>query len=141
MILGVLVAIWHTPSFLLSGTKQSTWDFWPFFLGVVAISVLLTAMFNDARGSLLVAFLFHAQLNNPIWPDAQPWDMWLFVVAAVVVIVVKRKTMLDRDHGVTGILLPGNMPENGGHDNSLAHHDADDHPPVPDRRRDPAKPE
>jgi membrane protease YdiL (CAAX protease family) len=116
LVLGLLVAIWHTPSFLLSGTKQSTWDFWPFFLGVVAISVLITAMFNDARVSLLVAFLFHAQLNNPIWPDAQPWDMWLFVAAAVVVIVVKRKTMLDRDHAVTAILLAGQRPVNGGDD-------------------------
>ncbi|WP_262107928.1 CPBP family intramembrane glutamic endopeptidase [Arthrobacter sp. Marseille-P9274] len=104
LLLGLLVAIWHTPSFLLSGTKQSEWEFLPFFFGVVAISVILTPMFNAARGSLLVAFLFHAQMNNPVWPDAQPWDMWLFVTAALVVAVVNRKALFDRSMGATGIL-------------------------------------
>ena len=50
---------------------------------VVAISVILTPMFNAARGSLLVAALFHAQMNGPAWPDAQPWDMLGFVLVAV----------------------------------------------------------
>ena len=67
------MALWHTPSFLLSGTKQSAWDFWPFFFGIVAISVILTAMFNAARGSLLVAFLCpRAGTNNPaIWESGR----------------------------------------------------------------------
>ncbi len=105
VVLGVIIAFWHAPSFLLSGTKQAAWDFWPFFFGIVAISVILTAMFNASRGSLLVAFLFHAQLNHPIWPDAQPWDMWLFVAAAVVVAVLNRKAMLDRGRAATGIVV------------------------------------
>ena len=75
LIVGVVSAIWHTPAFLMSGTKQSAWSFWPFFFGVVAIGVILTPMFNAAGGSLLVAVLFHAQMNGPAWPDAQPWDM------------------------------------------------------------------
>ncbi|MFJ2031065.1 type II CAAX prenyl endopeptidase Rce1 family protein [Streptosporangium sp. NPDC087985] len=111
LLLGLLVAVWHTPSFLLSGTKQSAWAFWPFFFGVVAISVILTPMFNAARGSLLVSFLFHAQMNNPVWPDAQPWDMYLFVATAVVVAVVNRKALLDRGTAVTAILAPGDEPD------------------------------
>ena len=72
LIIGVVWAVsWHTPAFFLSGTKQSAWSFGPFFLGVVAISVILTAMFNSSRGSLLIAVLFHAQINGPAWPDAQ----------------------------------------------------------------------
>jgi membrane protease YdiL (CAAX protease family) len=114
LLLGVVVALWHTPSFLLSGTKQSAWDFWPFFFGIVAISVILTAMFNAARGSLLVAFLFHAQMNNPVWPDAQPWDMWLFVATAVVVAVVNRKAMLDRGTAATAIRAPHGTPALAG---------------------------
>jgi len=106
LLLGLVVAVWHTPSFLLSGTKQSSWAFWPFFFGVVAISVILTPMFNGSRGSLLVAFLFHAQLNNPVWPDAQPWDMGLFVAVAVVVAVTNRKAMLNRGSAVTDVLRP-----------------------------------
>lgn len=104
LVLGLVVAFWHTPAFLLSGTKQSAWAIGPFFLGVVAISVILTPMFNAAHGSLLVAALFHAQMNNPIWPDAQPWDMWVFVAVAVVVAVVNRKALLDRDTAATAIV-------------------------------------
>lgn len=106
LLLGLVVAVWHTPAFLMSGTKQSAWAFWPFFFGVIAVGVTLTAMFNAARGSLLVAFFFHAQLNNPAWPDGQPWDMWLFVALAVVVVLVNHKALLDRSRATTAILDP-----------------------------------
>jgi membrane protease YdiL (CAAX protease family) len=110
LILGVVVAVWHIPSFFMSGTKQSAWALGPFFIGVVAVSVILTAMFNVSRGSLLVAVLFHAQLNGPVWPDAQPWDMYLFVVVAVVVVLVNRKAMLSRDAGATAVLIGSDEP-------------------------------
>jgi membrane protease YdiL (CAAX protease family) len=105
LIVGVVAAVWHTPAFLMSGTKQAAWNFWPFFFGVVAISVILTAMFNAAAGSLLVAVVFHAQMNGPAWPDAQPWDMLGFVLVALAVVWVNRGTMLDRTSGSTDVLL------------------------------------
>jgi len=105
LIVGVVAALWHTPAFLLSGTKQDSWSFGPFFVGVVAISVILTPMFNAARGSLLVAALFHAQMNGPAWPDAQPWDMLGFVLVAAVVVWVNRHTMLTRGTGATDIVM------------------------------------
>ncbi|MEO6956786.1 MAG: type II CAAX endopeptidase family protein [Antricoccus sp.] len=104
LILGLIAAVWHAPSFLLSGTKQSGWAFWPFFFGVIAISVILTVMFNASGGSLLIAFLFHAQVNGPFWPNGQPWDMWLFVAAAVVIAVVNRRRLLDRGQAVTSVV-------------------------------------
>jgi membrane protease YdiL (CAAX protease family) len=106
LIVGVVAAVWHTPAFLLSGTKQAAWSFGPFFLGVVAISVILTAMFNASRGSLLVAFLFHAQMNGPAWPDAQPWDMIGFCLVAAVVVLATRRSMLTRGSGATSVLMP-----------------------------------
>ena len=106
LVLGTVVAVWHAPAFLLSGTKQAAWAFWPFFFGVIAISVIVTAMFNAAGGSLLVAGLFHAQMNNPIWPDAQPWDNVFFVAVAIMVTVVGRRAMLDRTSAATCVLAP-----------------------------------
>jgi membrane protease YdiL (CAAX protease family) len=70
--LGVVWALWHVPAFFLSGTPQSNWSLPGFFVGCVALSLILTPMFNAARGSLLVAALFHFQVNGPAWPDAQP---------------------------------------------------------------------
>ena len=106
LIVGAVSALWHTPAFLLSGTKQSSWAIGPFLLGVIAISVILTAMFNTARGSLLVAALFHFQINGPAWPDAQPWDMYLFAVVAVLVVILNRGAMLSRDGAATEVLTP-----------------------------------
>lgn len=42
------------------------------FIGNVTLAVLVTPIFNSARGSLLRPMLFHWQLINPVWPDAQP---------------------------------------------------------------------
>ncbi len=106
LILGTIWMIWHAPAFLLSGTPQSGWDFAPFFLGGIAISLVMTAIFNGSHGSLLLPFLLHFQLNNPIWPDAQPWDSYLLAALAVVVVVLNRRTMFKRDAGVTQILMP-----------------------------------
>lgn len=75
LILGVIWGFWHLPAFLLSGTPQSTWSFTPFFAGSVAVSVIVTTLFNKSHGSILLPIIFHFQLNNPIWPDAQPYDM------------------------------------------------------------------
>ena len=111
LVIGAVAALWHTPAFLMSGTKQAAWDYWPFFFGVVAISVILSPMVNAAQGSLLVAALFHAQVNGPAWPDAQPWDMLGFVIVAVAVVVLNRRDMLTRGAGTTDVLL---APAAGG---------------------------
>lgn len=103
VVLGLIWGIWHLPAFLASGTPQSGWSFTPFLAGAVAVSVILTAVFNATRGSLLWAALFHFQLNNPISPDGQPWDMALFGLAAIVVVILNRGTMLKRGTGVTQI--------------------------------------
>lgn len=105
LILGLIWAAWHIPSFLLSGMPQSGWSAAPYFLGIVAISVILTPFFNSARGSLLVAVLYHFQVMNPIFPDAQPWDNILWIAVAVVVVVLNRRKMFRREEGVTEVLM------------------------------------
>ncbi|MBK1693045.1 CPBP family intramembrane glutamic endopeptidase [Ectothiorhodospira mobilis] len=81
LILGIIWGVWHTPAFLLSGTEQSAWAFLPFFTGTIALSVIVTPLFNDARGSILLPALFHFILINPAWPDAQPYDTYLLGLA------------------------------------------------------------
>ena len=100
LILGVIWGLWHFPAFLLSGTPQSAWSFTPFFVGSVAVSVILTQLFNASGGSILLPALFHFQLINPIWPDAQPYDTILFVVAAVLVVWLNRKKMFTKEAGI-----------------------------------------
>ncbi|PZX46812.1 hypothetical protein LY56_01021 [Roseinatronobacter thiooxidans] len=104
LVVGVFWALWHVPAFFLDGTPQSGWDVMPFVIGAIGVSIILTAFFNAARGSILVAILFHWQLNMPMWPDAQPWDMYLFIVLAVIVVWVKRSDMFSRMGAVTEVM-------------------------------------
>jgi hypothetical protein len=108
LILGVIWGLWHFPAFLLSGTPQSAWSFTPFFVGSVAVSVIVTQLFNTSRGSILLPALFHFQLINPIWPDAQPYDTLFFVAAAILVVWFNRKAMFSREWAVTAILQDAN---------------------------------
>ena len=74
LIIGATWGLWHLPAFYLSGTVQSGWGFAPFFVGNVCLSLIVTPLFNASRGSILWPALFHFQVNNPLWPDAQPYD-------------------------------------------------------------------
>jgi len=112
LTVGIIVAIWHIPAFLLGGgVEYGSWALVPFFAGVVAIYVIITPMFNSARGSLLIAYLFHFQMMNPIIPDGQPWENYIFAIVAVVIVILNRRTMFKKGTGVTEVLMPGNESE------------------------------
>lgn len=104
LILGAIWGVWHFPAFQLSGTPQSAWSFTPFFVGSVAVSVICTQLFNASRGSILLPALFHFQLINPIWPDAQPYDTLFFAAAALLVVWFNRKVMFSREWGLTEVI-------------------------------------
>ena len=104
IILGTVWAIWHTPAFLMSGTPQSAWSFGPFFVGLIAIAVILTPLFNASRGSLLIAILYHLNIMNPIFPDAQPWDSYLLAIVAIVIVFINRHQMFQRGAGLVDVL-------------------------------------
>jgi uncharacterized protein len=106
LVLGILWALWHVPAFLLSGTPQSAWALTPFVVGTVALSVIVTPLFNSSRGSILLPALFHLQLINPLWPDAQPYDSGLFLALAVIVTWLNRDAMFTRRSAITAV-LPG----------------------------------
>jgi uncharacterized protein len=107
LILGVVWGVWHLPAFFLSGTPQSAWGFTPFLIGALAVSVIVTPLFNASGGSVLLAALFHFQLNNPLWPDAQPHDTIVFGAAALVVVALNRTTMFTRAGAVTRVVPVG----------------------------------
>ena len=106
LVLGVIWGVWHYPAFLLSGTPQSAWSFGAFFVGTIALSVIVTSLFNLSKGSLLIPVVFHFQMINPLWPDGQPTDTLFFVLLAVVVTAIKWKAMVTREQAVTAV-LPG----------------------------------
>lgn len=61
-------------------------------------------LFNHSRGSILLPAFFHLQLINPLWPDAQPCDTWVFVFIAAAVVWLNRETMFSRSGAITEVL-------------------------------------
>ena len=104
LILGVIWGLWHFPAFLLSGTQQSEWSFTAFFAGCLAISVIVTALFNRLHGSILLSAVFHFQLMNPIFPDAQPYDTLLLIVVASLIALWNRKDMFTKEGASTDVI-------------------------------------
>lgn len=103
-LIGTVWGIWHLPAFFLSGVVFAEWSFLPFFIGNITLAILVTPIFNASHGSLALPVLFHWQLINPFWPDAQPWDTWLLVFVAAVVVWWKRYTMFSREGAVTEVI-------------------------------------
>jgi membrane protease YdiL (CAAX protease family) len=65
LILGILWAFWHLPLFWIT-----TWDLPPTILNIVpfvvadiAFTVIITWVFNNTKGSLLIAILVHTSIN------------------------------------------------------------------------------
>jgi len=105
-VIGATWGLWHLPAFSLAGVVFAEWNFLPFFVGNVVLAILVTPIFNAARGSLLLPVLFHWQLINPFWPDAQPWDTWILVGVAAALVWWQREAMLSREGAVTEV-VPG----------------------------------
>lgn len=104
LIIGIVWGFWHLPAFLLSGTQQSAWSFSAFFIGTIAISLIMTPLYNASRGSILLAAFMHFQLMNPIWPDAQPYDTYILIVVAAIVVALNWRTMFSRVGSVTQVI-------------------------------------
>lgn len=104
LVIGTTWGFWHLPAFFLSSTVYADWNFLPFFIGNVTLAVLVTPIFNSTQGSILWPMLFHWQLINPFWPDAQPWDTIILIAVAIVVVWWNRHTMFTRQGAVTEVV-------------------------------------
>lgn len=104
LLLGVIWGIWHIPAFYIGATPQSNWQFLPFFIGTVCVSVIMTPLFNKSKGSILLPMLFHWQLVNPAYPDAAPHDTIVFFVVACAIVFIYRKEMFTKLNSHTKVL-------------------------------------
>jgi hypothetical protein len=66
----------------------------------------MTPLFNASGGSLLIAILYHLNIMNPIFPDAQPWDSYLLAIAAAVIVFLNRRDMFQGGSGIVEVLGP-----------------------------------
>ncbi len=60
LIVGVIQAIWHLPYFFVPNSLEQQVGPVVFLVWNLALSIIITWIFNNAKGSLLIAILFHA---------------------------------------------------------------------------------
>jgi hypothetical protein len=88
LILGFVWGLWHVPSFMISGTPQSGIQLPFFFLGAIAMSIIITWVFIHVNGRIFFSFLFHYVVNFTLSVLSIPfWQMAVLLTAFVVIIV------------------------------------------------------
>jgi len=111
VVLGVLWALWHLPLFW-SGvwTPPTVPDIAMFIVMITGLTIVMTWVFNNARGSLLLTMLMHASFNTfanlvvaPLFPapvleeyGLLPELIGFWVVALVVVAATRGRLSYDR---------------------------------------------
>jgi membrane protease YdiL (CAAX protease family) len=110
LLLGVIWAVWHLPSWFIDGTFQSSTPFWAFLIFTIALSVLFTWVYNHTGGTLALALLFHTMfdLANALFVYVEPGSganttifiylTALYAVTAALVAVFSRSLGLARQN-------------------------------------------
>lgn len=109
LILGVLWGLWRLPLFLIPGYNGAGTDFAgisvpfiEFVIATTALAFIFTWVFNNTRGSLLLAMLLHASVNTasdafsrffpslPATPLALLSSYIAFILLALIIIAATR---------------------------------------------------
>ena len=99
LILGLLWALWHLPMFMVPTWAASSGGSSPlaivkFVLFAIAATIIMTWVFNNTKGSVLMAILVHASINAPFLPfsvllgPAEAMNSMLLGFGALALVVV-----------------------------------------------------
>jgi uncharacterized protein len=103
LILGVLWGVWHLPTFFVPGAPQYGLPIPAFVILTMAYSVLITWVYLHARGSVLIATLFHGAINlsqglllDGLDPAREYWLLAAVYTVVALVLVVAAGPSLSR---------------------------------------------
>lgn len=100
LIVGVFWALWHLPLLLIKGDVMSTYPLAPYFLEVIAISVVYTWLYNSTRGSVLIVTIFHAA-SNVVGPFLGVEQTVAAVLVAAALVILWGPARLARHNAPT----------------------------------------
>ena len=86
LILGVLWGLWHLPLFFTPWNELTTFNVVVYALATICLSIIYTWVFNNTKGSLLIAILLHwsfdlsAGIVAPLFPAPIVQDYGLLVI-------------------------------------------------------------
>ena len=120
LILGVIWGFWHLPKFL---SHWNTVSFAWFIVHAMAYAVILTWLYNNTKGSLLLVAISHASANTagvfmPMANTVSSENMSVYiiftlleVIAAVIIIIVTGVERLSRTEPVQVQASPSTLPD------------------------------
>ncbi len=118
-VLGVIWAVWHLPLFYTLGSSQWDMSLTGYVIQTIGASVIFTWLYNNTRGSVLLAILLHAGLNT--WTRVVPIDHapplvgWCMTVVtcliAVIIVVMFGPAHLSRTRRRVSQLSSSHAPE------------------------------
>ncbi len=106
LVLGFLWSSWHLPMFFTPGSPQYTETFWFSYLqyvgAITLVTIIMTMLYNHARGSVLVCMLLHASLNIAAFsiqvpPEAVPIVLVLEVLVLIASIILLPRPLFGRN--------------------------------------------
>jgi uncharacterized protein len=110
LILGPLWALWHLPLFLTPWNELTVFNVVVFVLSTTCLAIMYTWVFNNTKGSVLMAILVHASFNGsvtgilaPLFPSPILSDYGLLPIvggfgALAVVLVALTRGRLGYQH-------------------------------------------
>lgn len=81
IVLGVIWAFWHTPAFFIPGSNQYGTSMFEYVLWAVSLSIIITALWNRAKGSVLVAIIMHETQNTIAFTMTAPSGTGIYTIA------------------------------------------------------------
>lgn len=95
LILSVPWILFHLPLFFTKGSTQENMSFLCYAFQLVATTILFTWIYNNTRGSVLLAYIFHASMNT--WTELfsinaanhlQNWILTGVIVALAMIVLI-----------------------------------------------------
>lgn len=90
LILGFLWGVWHLPLWFLPDSSQSTMSFGLFLVVLVSLRIIMGWAYNNTRGSIFIAVVFHFffNLGNTIGVEilGMPMNHFLYIAGTGLVI-------------------------------------------------------
>ena len=104
IMLGFMWGLWHLPYLLISTEITHAYGILPEVFTAILLSILLTWLFNNTGGSILVSLIFHNMFNlsNDVFPALQtqlgsPLFLAFFIAAAIIVVIIWGRKRLVRE--------------------------------------------
>jgi membrane protease YdiL (CAAX protease family) len=101
LVLGVLWAVWHVPSFLMRNSIHQGQSFPLFLVWVLEMTIVLTWLYNNTGGSVLHTWLFHVAMNysgflTPFTMRAGALAFALILMAALLIVILAGPARMSR---------------------------------------------